>query len=145
MLDLTVPEGVDDGQVLRMKGKGQPGMRGGEPGDALVEIKLRPHPQFKRDGIDLLVSLPISLDEAVLGGKVEVPTAGGRVQLSIPKGTSSGQGFRWKGKGVSNRATGIIGDQLVTVQIVMPDKIDDGLAYFMSEWRQKHGYNPREK
>ena len=145
VLDLTVPEGVDDGQVLRMKGKGQPGMRGGEPGDALVEIKLRPHPQFKRDGIDLLVSLPISLDEAVLGGKVEVPTAGGRVQLSIPKGTSSGQVFRLKGKGVSNRATGIIGDQLVTVQIVMPDKIDDGLAYFMSEWRQKHGYNPREK
>ena len=100
VLDLTVPEGVDDGQVLRMKGKGQPGMRGGEPGDALVEIKLRPHPQFKRDGIDLLVSLPISLDEAVLGGKVEVPTAGGRVQLSIPKGTSSGQVFRLKGKGV---------------------------------------------
>lgn len=67
VLNLTVPEGVDDGQVLRMKGKGQPGMRGGEPGDALVEIKLRPHPQFKRNGIDLAIDLPISLDEAVLG------------------------------------------------------------------------------
>lgn len=144
VLDLTVPEGVDDGQVLRLKGKGQPGQRGGEPGDALVEIKLRPHPLFKRNGIDLLVDLPISLDEAVLGAKVEVPTASGRVQLTIPKGTSSGRVFRLKGKGIANRATGVVGDQLVTVSIVLPDRIDDGLAYFMSEWRQKHAYDPRK-
>lgn len=74
-----------------------------------------------------------------------MPTASGRVQLTIPKGTSSSQVFRLKGKGISNRSTGITGDQLVTVQIVMPDKIDDGLAYFMSEWRQKHAYTPRDK
>ena len=88
VLDLTVPEGVDDGQVLRLKGKGQPGMRGGEPGDALVEIKVRPDPRFKRDGVDLLVTVPIAIDEAVLGAKIEVPTATGRVQLTLPKGTS---------------------------------------------------------
>lgn len=145
MLDLTVPEGVTDGQVLRLKGKGGPGFRGGEPGDALVEIKVRPHPQFKRVGDDITIDLPISLDEAVLGGKVEVPTISGRVQLTIPKGTSSGRAFRLRGRGVRNVNTGTTGDQLVTVRIVLPDVIDDSLAYFMSEWRQRHAYNPRER
>ncbi len=144
VLDLTVPEGVDDGQVLRLKGKGQPGTGGGETGDALVEIKVRPHPQFKRQGQDLLVEVPITIYEAVLGAKIEVPTATGRVQLTLPKGTSSGRAFRLKGKGVANRATGVTGDQIVTVQIVLPEKIDDGLAYFLSEWKQKHGYDPRK-
>jgi len=145
ILDLTVPEGVTDGQVLRLKGKGGPGFRGGEPGDALVEIKVRPHPQFKRVGDDITLDLPITIDEAVLGGKVEVPTISGRVQLTIPKGTSSGRVFRLRGKGVRNSTTGTVGDQLVTVRIVLPDQIDDSLAYFMSEWRQRHAYNPRER
>lgn len=144
VLDLSVPEGVDDGQVLRMKGKGQPGMRGGEAGDALVEIKVRPDPRFKRVGVDLLVDVPISIDEAVLGAKIEVPTATGRVQLTLPKGTSSGRAFRMKGKGIASKATGVTGDQIVTVTIVLPEKIDDGLAYFLSEWKQKHGYDPRK-
>ena len=142
VLDLTVPEGVADGQVLRLKGKGSPGVRGSEPGDALVEIKVRPHPQFKRVGDDIALELPITIDEAVLGDKIEVPTVSGRVQLTIPKGTSSGRAFRLKGKGVRNTATGNTGDQLVTVRIVLPDTIDDKLAYFMSEWRQTHRYDP---
>jgi DnaJ-class molecular chaperone len=142
-LDLAVPEGVADGQVLRLKGKGAAGLRGGEAGDALVEIKVRAHPQFARSGDDILLDLAIGIDEAVLGAKVEVPTATGRVQLSVPKGTSSGQVFRLKGKGVRNTTTGNSGDQLVTVRIVLPAKIDDTLSYFMSEWRQKHGYDPR--
>jgi len=145
MLDLSVPEGVTDGQVLRLKGKGGPGFRGGEPGDALVEIKVRPHPQFKRVGDDITLDLPISLDEAVLGAKVEVPTITGRVQLTIPKGTSSGRVFRLRGKGVKNLTAGTTGDQLVTVRIALPDTIDDSLAYFLSEWRQKHAYDPRER
>lgn len=143
VLDLTVPEGVEDGQVLRLKGKGQPGIRGGEPGDALVEIKVRPHKQFKREGDDLLIDVPIAIDEAVLGAKIEVPTATGRVHLTLPKGTSTGRVFRLKGKGIANRTTGATGDQLVTVHIALPEKIDDGLAYFLSEWRQKHAYDPR--
>ncbi len=145
VLDLNVPEGVEDGQVLRLKGKGAGAMRGIEPGDALVEIRVRTHPDFKRVGDDLVMELPISLDEAVLGAKIEVATATGRVQLTIPKGTSSGRVFRLKGKGVANRATGNTGDQLVTVRIQLPEKIDDGLAYFLSEWRQKNGYDPRKK
>ena len=145
VLDLSVPEGVEDGQVLRLKGKGAGAMRGIEPGDALVEIRVRAHTDFKRVGDDLVMELPISLDEAVLGAKIEVATATGRVQLTVPKGTSSGRVFRLKGKGVTNRATGNVGDQLVTVRIVLPEKIDDGLAYFLSEWREKNGYDPRKK
>lgn len=142
-LDLSVPEGVEDSQVLRLKGKGGAGIRGGEAGDALVEIKVRPHATFKRVGDDIHVELAIGIDEAILGAKVEVPTVTSRVQLSVPKGTSSGQVFRLKGKGVRNRGTGATGDQLVTVRIVLPAEIDDTLAYFMSEWRTRHGYDPR--
>lgn len=144
VLDLVVPEGVDDGQVLRLKGKGSASLRGGEPGDALVEIKVRPHRDFKREGDDIVLALPISIDEAVLGAKVEVPTATGRVQLTLPKGTNSGTVFRLRGKGVRNMTTGAVGDQLVTVRIELPETIDDQLSYFMAEWRQKHGYDPRK-
>ena len=105
VLDLTVPEGVADGQTLRLKGKGSPGPRGSEAGDALVEIRVRPHPHFKRVGDDIALDLPITIDEAVLGAKIEVPTVSGRVQLTIPKGTSSGRVFRLKGKGVRNTTT----------------------------------------
>ncbi|RUO97260.1 MAG: J domain-containing protein [Hyphomicrobium sp.] len=144
ILDLNVPEGTQDGQVLRLKGKGVASSPSGEHGDALVEIKVRPHPDFRRDGDDILMDLPITLDEAVLGGRVEVPTATGRVQLTIPKGTSSGKTFRLKGKGARGKS-GNPGDQLVTIKIVMPPDIDDSLSYFFSEWRQKHGYDPGRK
>ena len=142
-LDMNVPEGVEDGQVLRLKGKGRAGEHGGPAGDALVEIKVRPNKQFERDGDDIRTELPISIDEAVLGGKIEVPTITGSVNLSIPKGTNSGQTFRLRGKGVKNASTGVTGDQFVSVAIVLPDEIDDGLSYFLTEWRQENGYNPR--
>jgi DnaJ-class molecular chaperone len=142
-LDITVPQGVVDGQVLRLKGRGLPGVRrGGEPGDALIEIKVRPHHYFKRTDDDIAIDIPVTLDEAVLGAKIEVPTISGRVQLTLPKGTSSGRIFRLKGKGVQNVTTGHTGDQLVTVRIVLPDSIDDDLSYFLSEWRHKHKYDP---
>jgi DnaJ-class molecular chaperone len=142
VLDLSVPEGVVDGQVLRLRGKGAPGPRGAEAGDALVEIKVRPHPQFKRVGDDIALEVPITIDEAVLGAKIEVPTISGRVQLTVPKGTSSGRVFRLKGKGVHNTGLRHVGDQLVTVRIELPGTIDSELSYFLSEWRQKHSYNP---
>jgi DnaJ-class molecular chaperone len=144
-LDLNVPEGVTDGQVLRLKGKGQRGAGGSEPGDALVEIRVRPHAVFKREDDDILVEVPITIDEAVLGAKVEVPTISGRVQLTVPKGTSSGRVFRLKGKGVKSAGRTEAGDQLVTVKIVLPETIDDTLAYFFSEWRQKNRYDPGRK
>lgn len=144
VLDLVVPEGTNDGQVLRLKGKGKPGLGGGETGDALVEVKVRPHPTFTRTGDDITMPLPVSLDEAILGGKIEVATPSGRLQLTVPKGTSSGQVFRLRAKGARNASTGKHGDLLATVQIVLPEKIDDGLAYFISEWRQKNRYEPRK-
>ena len=144
-LDLNVPAGVADAQVLRLKGRGQRGAGGAEPGDALVEIRVRPHPQFKRDDDDILLEIPITIDEAVLGGKIEVPTVSGRVTLTVPKGTSSGRVFRLKGKGVKSAGRGEAGDQLVAVRVVLPETIDDNLAYFFSEWKQKHGYDPGRK
>ncbi|HKZ96791.1 MAG TPA: J domain-containing protein [Hyphomicrobiaceae bacterium] len=143
LLDLVVPEGVTDGQVLRLKGKGQAGLAGAEPGDALVEIRVRPHRDFRRERDDILIDVPITIDEAVLGAKIEVPTVSGRVQLTIPKGTNSGQVFRVKGKGVRNLTTGTTGDELVTVRIVLPEDIDESLSYFMTEWRKKRPYDPR--
>jgi DnaJ-class molecular chaperone len=141
-LDITVPQGVRDGQTLRLRGKGSPGMRGAEAGDALVEIRVRPHAYFKRADDDIVLDVPITIDEAVLGAKIEVPTISGRVQLTLPKATSSGRTFRLKGKGVHNSTTGRTGDQLVTVRIVLPEKVDDELSYFLSEWRQKNSYDP---
>lgn len=145
VLDLSVPEGVTDGQLLRLKGKGMSGHLGGPAGDALVEVKVRPHPQFKRQGDDILIEVPITIDEAILGAKIEVPSISGRLQLTVPKGTSSGRTFRLKGKGVVNRSTGTSGDQLVTTRIVLPDTIDDHLSYFFNTWKQSHGYDPGRK
>ncbi|MET0191910.1 MAG: J domain-containing protein [Hyphomicrobiaceae bacterium] len=142
VLDIAVPEGVADGQTLRLKGQGSPSPRGSEAGDALVEIKVRTHAQFKRVGDDIVLEVPITIDEAVLGAKIEVQTISGRVQVAMPKGTSSGRVFRLKGKGVRNTTTGNTGDQLVSVRIVLPETIDSELSYFMQEWRQKHPYNP---
>lgn len=142
VLDLSIPPGVSDGQVLRLKGKGAAGFGAADRGDALVEVRVRPHAQFQRSNDDILLEVPISIDEAVLGAKIEVPTIGGRVQLSIPKGTNSGRVFRLKGKGIKCAGRSEAGDQLVTVRIVLPDTIDDSLAYFFSEWRQKNGYDP---
>jgi DnaJ-class molecular chaperone len=141
-LDIAVPQGVRDGQTLRLRGKGTAGVRGAEPGDALVEIRVRPHPYFKRVDDDIVLEVPITIDEAVLGGKIEVPTISGRVQLTLPKATSSGRVFRLKGKGVQNATAGRTGDQLVSVRIVLPEKVDDELSYFLSEWKQKNAYDP---
>ncbi len=144
-LDLNVPAGVTDAQVLRLKGKGQRGVGGAEPGDALIEVRVRPHPQFKREDDDILIEVPITIDEAVLGAKIEVPTITGRVQVTVPKGTSSGRVLRLKGKGVKSAGRSEAGDQLVSLRIVMPETIDDTLAYFFSEWRQKNRYDPGRK
>ncbi|MFV0295396.1 MAG: DnaJ C-terminal domain-containing protein [Hyphomicrobiaceae bacterium] len=141
-LDLSVPEGVKDGQVLRLKGKGGPGIRGGAAGDALVEIRVRPHELFKRLDDDIHLEIPITLDEAVLGAKIEVPTPSGRVAVNVPKGTSSGRALRLKGKGVRNPGSGTTGDQIITLKIVVPDPVDENLAYFFTEWRKKNAYNP---
>jgi DnaJ-class molecular chaperone len=142
-LDLTIPEGVADGHVLRLKGKGAPGLGGGAHGDALIELSVRPHPLFSRQGDDIVIELPISVDEAVLGGKIEAPTVSGRVALTIPRGSSSGQTLRLRGKGVKRRDGKTHGDQLVRLKVVMPPTIDGELEEFMQKWRERHRYDPR--
>ena len=112
-----------------------------EPGDVLITVNIAPHPFFKVDGSDLRIDLPITLYEAVLGGKVRVPTLGGAVELSIPKNTSSGRIFRLKGKGLPK--TGGTGDLFVTTKIVLPDGNDSELEQLMQKWRDGHPYNPR--
>jgi len=142
-LDVTIPHGVTDGQVLRLKGKGNPGMGEGGPGDALIGIAVRPHPVFTREGEDILIEVPITLDEAVLGGKIEVPTIAGRVFATVPPGSNTGQTLRLKGRGI--KAKSGAGDQLVKLSVVMPERIDDDLKDFAEKWRESHGYDPRRK
>lgn len=143
-LDVSVPEGVKDGQTIRLKGKGGPGVGGGPPGDALILIEVRPHAFFTRDGDDIVMELPIAIDEAILGGKVEAPTLDGPVRVTIPKGASSGQTLRLKGKGVRNAQTGQHGAQKYVLKLILPETIDERLATFMEEWRSTHAYDPRQ-
>ena len=142
-LDVTIPPGVSEGQVLRLKGKGMPGMGEGPPGDALVEISVKSHPVFKREGNDIAVELPITFDEAVLGGKIEVPTISGRVSVTVPPGSNTGQMLRLKGRGVKSKAR--TGDQLVRLNVMLPETIDEDLKSFAEKWRDDHGYDPRRK
>ena len=144
-LDISVPAGLRDGQILRLRGKGRPGIGGGEPGDAYVEIHVRPHPRFTRSGNDVLVDLPVGLHEAVLGAKVRVPTTTGAVTMSIPAGSNSGDVLRLKGKGVPAGGGHSAGDQLVTLRVVLPAKPDDDLSAFLAEWAKTHAYNPRNE
>jgi DnaJ-class molecular chaperone len=142
VLDVKIPEGLADGQTIRLRGKGGAGLGGGPAGDALVTVSVGEHGFFRRDGEDILVDLPIAFDEAVLGGKVEVPTIDGRVALNIPKGASSGQVLRLRGKGV--KRGGKQGDQRVTLKIVAPPSIDGELEDFFRRWREGHAYDPRK-
>ncbi len=139
-LNVKIPAGVIAGQQIRLKGQGETA-QGHRPGDVLITVSIAAHPFFKVDGSDLRVDLPITLYEAVLGGKVRVPTLGGAVELSIPKNTSSGRTFRLKGKGLPK--TGGSGDLLITTKIVLPDGNDSELEQLMQKWRDGHPYNPR--
>ena len=139
-LNVRIPAGVVAGQVIRLKGQGETAP-GHPPGDLLITVSIAPHAFFKLDGNDLRVELPITLYEAVLGGKVRVPTLGNAVELSIPKNTSSGRTFRLKGKGLPK--AGQAGDLFVTTRIVLPDGNDAELEALMQKWRDGQPYNPR--
>lgn len=142
VLDVKIPEGIADGQTIRLRGKGAPGIGGGPPGDALVMVSVAPHPHFRREGSDIWLTLPISLDEAVLGGKVDTPTIDGMVSLTVPKGATSGQVLRLRGRGIRKGETR--GDQHVEIRIVAPPEIDPELEAFFRKWRESHGYDPRK-
>jgi len=142
MLDVKIPQGTADGQTIRLRGKGGPGFEGGPAGDALVTLSVCPHTLFRREGNDILITLPITLDEAVLGGKVDTPTIEGTVKLNIPKGASSGQILRMRERGVKP-AGKPAGDQRVRLRIIAPDKVDKKLEEFMESWRKTNAYDPR--
>ena len=141
-LDVTIPPGIEDGQVLRLRGKGERAIAEGDDGDALVEIAINPHRFFVRDGADILVELPVTLTEAVLGGQVETPTPTGPVMLTIPKGSNTGRVLRLKGRGVPRR--GGAGDELVKLKIMAPTQPDAALEAFLSTWTPATSYNPRK-
>lgn len=143
-LDVTIPEGVSDGQTLRLKGKGLPGYAGGPPGNARIKVTVNAHPYFTRKNKNILLELPITLDEAVLGGKINVPTLSGKVSVNVPAGANSGQTLRLKGKGFKTSKAQEAGDQLISLKIVMPETLDDDLTTFFETWREKHSYTVRQ-
>ncbi len=141
-LDVTIPKGAADGQVMRLKGQGAPG-RGGA-GDAMIELVIRPHPIFRREGDILVMDLPISVPDAVLGGKVTAPTPDGPVTLSVPKGSNSGQSLRLKGRGLADGQGGR-GVLLARLVVTLPEQSDAELEAFAETWRKDRDYAPKRK
>jgi DnaJ-class molecular chaperone len=140
-VEVKIPAGLDEGQQIRLKGQGLPGP-GGRTGDLLITVSVAPHPLFHRDGADLRLDLPVTLYEAVLGGKVRVPTLDGAVELAIPAGTNAGRTFRLKGKGFPAKERK--GDLLATVRIMLPEGQDSDLEELMRKWRETKPYDPRK-
>ena len=140
--DVTIPKGAFDGQILRLKGQGSPGRAG--PGDALIELIIRQHMVFRRDGDTLFMDLPITVPDAVLGGKVEAPTPNGPVTLSIPPGSNSGSTLRLKGRGMVG-AQGRRGDLMARLIVTLPDNPDEELKRFAEKWRAERTYTPRRR
>ncbi|MEM6536390.1 MAG: J domain-containing protein [Pseudomonadota bacterium] len=154
-LDLTIPAGLEDGQTLRLRGQGEPGPAGGQAGDVYVEVSVKPHALFERDGLNILLEAPITLREAVLGGKITVPTIDGDVSVTVPRGANSGTVLRLKGRGIVSKATGSgkaatvdgaekTGDQFVKLKIVLPEGGDPELEAFVRTWRGGADQEPRQ-
>jgi DnaJ-class molecular chaperone len=137
-LDVQIPPGTEDGHILRLRGQGGPGLSGGPNGDALIEIAVAPDPHFHREGDDIIVDLPVTIQEAVLGASIEVPTIRGAVRLNIPAGSGTGTRLRLRGRGIRN------GHQFVQLQVVLPPGDEPELASFLKTWTPAKPFNPRE-
>jgi DnaJ-class molecular chaperone len=137
-LDVRIPAGVRDGHVLRLKGQGMAGLGGGATGDALVEIVVAPHPLFRREGDDIIVELPVTIQEAVVGTTLEVPTIKGKVRLAIPPNSGTGTRLRLRGRGIHE------GHQFVQLHVVLPAEEEPELAAFLKTWSPQHPFNPRD-
>lgn len=144
-LQVKIPEGAEDRQTLRLKGQGTPGFGGGPAGDAFVELHIQPHAFFHRKDDNIHVEVPITLKEAVLGGRIEVPTLSGPVTMTIPKGANTGQTLRLRDKGIRNRKTGVRGHQLITLKVVLPAGDEPELAAFLETWQPKTPDLPRKE
>jgi len=137
-LDVTIPAGLRDGHVLRLKGQGLPGLGDAPPGDALIEVSVAPHPYFRRVGNDVLLELPVTLQEAVLGAGIEVPTIKGKVRLTIPPNSGAGRRLRLAGRGING------GNQVVELKLVLPSRTEPALAEFLRGWTPEHPFDPRK-
>jgi DnaJ-class molecular chaperone len=143
-LEVKVPAGIEDGQTMRLKGQGSPGFNGGPAGDALIEIEVTPHKLFRREGRDIHLEVPVTLAEAVLGGKITVPTPSGHVSVNVPKHSDSGTRLRLRGKGVPARGNHAAGDQYVTLKLVA-GPVDDTLEAALHDWAERNlAYDPRQ-
>jgi DnaJ-class molecular chaperone len=143
-LDVAIPSGIAEGQVLRLRGKGAPGSGKGGSGDALIEVEIKPDRSFTRQGDDIYLELPVTLTEAVLGARIKVPTPTGAVTMAVPKGSNSGTTLRLRGKGAP-RHNGGYGDQLVKLKVMLPKEPDPELEAFVSNWGVGKTHNPREE
>ena len=143
-LDVAIPPGITEGQVLRLRGKGAPGSGRGGSGDALIEVEIRPDSSFTRQGDDIYLELPVTLTEAVLGARIKVPTPTGAVSMAVPKGSNTGAILRLKGKGAPKHAGGH-GDQLVKLKVMLPKEPNPELEAFVSGWESGKTYKPREE
>jgi DnaJ-class molecular chaperone len=142
-IDVRIPSGLKDGQQIRLKGRGGAGRAGGPPGDVMIHVIVAPHPYFTRDGRDLKIDLPVTLKEAVLGGKVPVRTLSGTVTLSIPPHSNSGKVLRLKGKGIPGAGQERTGDLYARLIVTLPEGDDAELQSFVERWR--NSYDPREQ
>src|SRR5262249_44012627 len=134
-LDVRIPAGVRDGQIIRLRGQGAAGFGDGAPGDALVEVTVAPHKLFRRDGDDIIIDLPVTISEAVAGAKLEVPTIKGSVRLTIPPNSGTGTRLRLRGRGIGQ------GHQYVELHPVLPPGEEDELAAFLKDWKPRHPFN----
>jgi DnaJ-class molecular chaperone len=138
-ISVKIPAGIEDGKTIRLRGQGEPSSSGGTAGDLLITVRVTPHSHFRRDGLDLIVRVPVTLAEAALGGKVDVPTPHGTISLKVPAGTSSGTRLRAKGQGI-NTSDGRSGDLYAEILVTIPKQIDEQSAEFVRQlharWKQ---------
>ena len=150
-IKVTIPPATEDGANLRLKGQGMSGIGGGGDGDAYVEIRVEPDPVFRREKNDIHIEVPVTLGEAILGGKIEAPTIDGIVNVTVPKGSNTGTQLRLRGKGLKGAKKGSggnaprRGDQFVHLKVMLPKKPDKDFIRFMEEWAPEHPYTVRPK
>ena len=142
-LEVNIPAGIEEGKQIRLRGQGQPSPSGGPAGDALIAVRFEKHGLFRIEGRDLRLDLPITLYEAVLGAKVESPTLGGKVELTLPPHSNSGRTLRLRGKGLPAAGGQPAGDLLVTLRIVLPEGATPDLEELMKRWKTDRVYDPR--
>jgi DnaJ-class molecular chaperone len=144
-LQVTIPEGAEDRQLLRLKEQGMPGFGGGPAGDAYVELHVEPHPSFERKDNNIHVEVPVTLKEAMLGARIEVPTISGPVTMTVPKGSNTGTTLRLRDRGIRDRKSGQRGHQLITLKAVLPETEEPELVAFLETWQPKTAQDPRKE